>query len=77
MNIQVKLFGVLAEIVGSQKIEVNYSGDIESVKKQLIQTYPKLGQHKFLVSVDQKLETHNRAIGPEHEIAFLPPFAGG
>lgn len=77
MEVNIKYFGMLAEITGcsSEKVE----GEIDTVadlQKVLLDKYPdfknkdfRIAQHQELVALKTKLTGQ--------EIAVLPPFAGG
>lgn len=77
MNIQVLLFGSMAEIVGKAKLIVNDCNDTDSLKVKMIIEYPQLNNCVFLISVNKKLIKANHQLEQGNEVAFLPPFAGG
>lgn len=74
---EIKYFGMLAEITGKDRETLDISGvTVAEVKKQLHRTYPELAQKGYQVAIDQELVTDdNPATGKE--MALLPPFAGG
>ena len=77
MNIQVLLFGLLADLTGQSKLIINDCNDIQSLKEKLIDEYPQLKDCVFLISINKKLVNNNQKLEPGSEVAFLPPFAGG
>lgn len=77
MNIQVLLFGSVADIVGKAKLIVNDCNDTDSLTVKMITDYPQLNNCVFLISVNKKLVKKNHPLEQRSEVAFLPPFAGG
>lgn len=77
MNINVILFGQLADVVGKSVLTVNNCYDTESIKKKVIKEFPALAHYEFLISIDKKIARNNQKLEGKNEIAFLPPFAGG
>jgi molybdopterin converting factor small subunit len=77
MNIEVLLFGQLAEIVGKSKLIVNDCKDTQSLKEKLVNDYPRLKECVFLISVNKLVVKKNHMIEIGNEVALLPPFAGG
>lgn len=77
MNIHIKFFGSLAELIGKSKLVVNDCTDILSVKEKMICEYPQLKDCVFLIAVNKKLVKDNHPLEEGNEVAFLPPFAGG
>lgn len=77
MNIQVKVFGQLAEIIGNDQIQFKDIADTDLLRKELISGFPKLADYPFVVAVDKKVANKNMKLNPGDVIALLPPFAGG
>ncbi|MCE9539198.1 MAG: MoaD/ThiS family protein [Bacteroidetes bacterium] len=77
MNIHIRFFGSLADLIGKSKLVVNDCTDVLSVKEKIICEYPQLKDSVFLISVNKKLVKDNHLLEEGNEIAFLPPFAGG
>lgn len=77
MNIHIRFFGSLADLIGKSKLVVNDCTDILSVKEKVICEYPQLKDCVFLISVNKKLVKDNHPLEEGNEVAFLPPFAGG
>ena len=77
MKIQLKFFGQLAEVIGKSQMEVAEIYSTDSLINKMLIDYPKLHNYKFLVSIDKKIVNENKALESGHEVAFLPPFAGG
>lgn len=70
------LFGILADVTGKSSMELN-AVDTDSLRKELLNRFPALNQYRFQVAVNKKLIKSNMMLSDHHEIALLPPFAGG
>ena len=77
MSIQIKLFGPLVDVIGRSEIEIRDISDSDSLKKQMMDDFPDLKSHVFLISVCRKIVLNNVSLKSGDEVAFLPPFAGG
>lgn len=77
MGIQIKIFGQLAELIGSDKLLLQDVKDTDLLRKRLISDFPKLADYPFVVAVDKKVINENRTLKEDDEVALLPPFAGG
>lgn len=77
MGIQIKIFGQLAELIGSDKLLLQDVKDTDLLRKRLISNYPNLVDYPFVVAVDKKVINENRTLKEDDEVALLPPFAGG
>jgi len=76
-RIRLKAFGVLAEKIGTDSLEIENPGSSEALKRQLLQQFPELQSLTFRMAVDRKLIQAETAISTGQEIALLPPFSGG
>ncbi|MFL1896301.1 MoaD/ThiS family protein [Aquimarina sp. 2-A2] len=77
MIIDIKYFGMLAEITGcsNEKFECSNT-KISELKKNLINRYPGLNNVNFTIAQDQEIVNENNKITGE-EVAIFPPFSGG
>lgn len=77
MQVEVKYFGMLAEITGcdSEQIAVS-SSKIAGLKEILLSKYPDFKNKDFRIAQNQDLVTDTTLLTGK-EIAILPPFAGG
>lgn len=75
LNIQV--FGQLAEIIGGSSIIIPFIETTGELKNRLLQTYPALQNNRFVIAVDKKIQSDNATIAPGASLALLPPFSGG
>jgi molybdopterin converting factor small subunit len=79
MTVRVLYFGMLAEALGIQEESI----DLAEIQTELPlanyfrQRHPSLKRFQFSVAVNQELCTQLPTEVPVHEIAILPPFAGG
>lgn len=77
MEIQVLLFGILAEKAGETTIIIQGITDIESLKTYMFDRFPEFEDLTFQVSVNKDLIRENASLKDGDEVALLPPFAGG
>lgn len=77
MNIQVKIFGPLADVVGSSQLSVDNVNDTDLLMQKIIKDFPKLKSYEFKVAVGTALTTKNTILKSGDVVALLPPFAGG
>ena len=72
----VLLFGMLAEVTGKSEIKSN-AKDVNSLKENLFNEFPKLKKYKFQIAVNKEKTENNISLSDDDEVALLPPFAGG
>lgn len=75
--IRIKAFGMLAEKMGTDSLEIENPGSSEVLKQQLLKQFPELKQMTFRMALDRKLLQTDTDISQGQEIALLPPFSGG
>lgn len=77
MQIDVKYFGMLAEITGcdSEKVESEIQ-TVADLQKVLLGKYPDFKNKDFRIAQNQELVALETKLTGQ-EIAVLPPFAGG
>jgi len=77
MQVEVKYFGMLAEITGcnSEQLVIS-SPEITGLKEVLLNKYPDFVNKDFRIAQNQELVSDTALLTGE-EIAVLPPFAGG
>ena len=73
----VKTFGILAQKLNQQELELPFCRDTEELKEKIFQLYPNLEDFKFSLAVDKKLVQEPQPLTGNEEIALLPPFSGG
>jgi molybdopterin converting factor small subunit len=76
-RIHLKAFGMLAEKMGTDSLEIENPGSSELLKQQLLAQFPELKDMTFRMALDRKLLQADTDISQGQEIALLPPFSGG
>ena len=77
MSIHVKFFGLLADIIGKTDLTIDGISDTDSLKKKMLNDFPKLKGQSFTIAVSKQIIKGNQSLNSGDEIALLPPFAGG
>ncbi|MBJ7880410.1 MoaD/ThiS family protein [Gelidibacter salicanalis] len=77
MHIEIKYFGMLAEVTGcsSEILELSVT-PVSGLKEFLFKKHPGLQQKDFRIAQNQELVSEETMLTGQ-EIAILPPFAGG
>jgi len=76
-RIRLKAFGMLAEKIGADSLEIENPGSSEALRRLLLQQFPVFQSLTFRMAVDRKLIHEETDISAGQEIALLPPFSGG
>lgn len=77
MNLNIKYFGLLAEITQCSEETLSFSKEtVADLLAELFQKYPKLQTKDFQVAHQQEIADKQTKI-THPEIALLPPFSGG
>ena len=74
---KVLLFGMLAENIGTQEIEIDSMSDLDSLRNYLVERFPSLKNRQFIIAVNKQKADKNIKLKLGDEIALIPPFAGG
>lgn len=78
MILKLKYFGMIAEAVGKENEEFEFTNSSVEELDQLIKNkYEKLFTMNYKVAVNQSFVEENTMLKDNDEIALLPPFAGG
>lgn len=75
--IRIKAFGMIAETIGKDSFELQSIQDTDELIKLLTKKHPSLKKINFAIAVDKELINKNTSLGPDSEVALLPPFSGG
>ncbi len=77
MQLQIKYFGLLAEITHCDEETIEFSkSQVSELLEELYLKYPSLKQKDFKVAQNHEIvSTDSNITNPE--IALLPPFSGG
>jgi len=77
MTLNVKYFGLLAEITNCSEETIDFSKKtVKDLLMLLNKKYPELKDKDFQVAQNNEIVLKNTLIS-ESEIALLPPFSGG
>ena len=76
-QVEVKPFGVLAEIIGAQSFIVKDVDTTASLIRQIEDQFPGLKEKKYALAVNRQIVTNDTVLEPNAIIALLPPFSGG
>ena len=80
MQVKVKIFGQLTDIIKSNTLtltDTTDTTDTNSLVDQLKKQYPALDQAKYILAVDKQTVTENTILKDGSIVALLPPFSGG
>jgi MoaE-MoaD fusion protein len=85
VQVSVRVFGGLTEVVGSSRVVVSVDvsagevPDVAALRAALVAAYPQLTAYlpRTAVAVDLAVAADDTVIGPDAEVALLPPVAGG
>lgn len=75
--IHIKAFGMVAEKIGTNQLEIENPGSTAELKVQLFAKFPELKTIKFSMALDKKMVQTELKISSGAEVALLPPFSGG
>lgn len=73
----VYLFGKLADIAGSNQVQIEPQNNSNDLIQHLEDQLPDLAKQKYLLSVNEEIIKSNKQLSPDDEVALLPPFSGG
>lgn len=76
-TIHIKAFGMVAEKIGSDSLEIENPGSTQNLRLQLFERFPDLKPVKFSLALNKKVIQGDSEIEAGMEIALLPPFSGG
>ncbi|MBB6502355.1 MoaD/ThiS family protein [Pedobacter cryoconitis] len=77
MNIEVLLFGRLAELLGSERLHLEAVADTDAVCSQLEGLCPALKQLNYQIAVNHMIIHDNQWLTDGMTVALMPPFSGG
>lgn len=73
---KVLLFGVIAEMAGTDRLDLEASS-LAELRQRLCERIPELPGLSHSIAVDRTIVHADRPLAGSEEIAVLPPFAGG
>ncbi len=80
MKITVLLFGILRDVVGKNKLDIELSANntLLSIKTELMGSYPKLNQYQnFSMAVNETYQDNEFILKENDIVALIPPVSGG
>jgi len=77
MQIRIKIFGQLTDIIHNTELTLSGMTDTDSVLNELNGRYPALANAKYIVAVDKQAISGNTILKEGSAVALLPPFSGG
>jgi len=80
MKCNILLFGIAADIVGSNELtlDIAKNTDVNSLKTILIDTYSGFKNvHQFAIAVNESYASNETLIQPNDIVAIIPPVSGG
>jgi molybdopterin converting factor subunit 1 len=80
MQIQVLLFGIVADLVGESTIEMELSENtsIKNFKEELIIRFPQLKNYStYAVAVNENYAQNDVILKEQDVLAIIPPVSGG
>jgi molybdopterin converting factor small subunit len=76
-KIRIRSFGIVAEIIGSNVLDIHHMANTDELQAWLLRQYPALEKQAFSMALNQSMLQTQTALTPGDEIALLPPFSGG
>lgn len=77
MNLNIKYFGLLAEISGCSEEQLDFTKtSVSELLETLFEKHPSLKEKDFQVAQNHEITSREMPV-TESEIALLPPFSGG
>jgi len=77
MKVNVRIFGQLTEITGTDFLAFQDIPDTGLLIDHLKELFPALEHARFACAVDRKVITENTPLRENCDVALLPPFSGG
>ncbi len=79
MSIKILFFGATAEATGNREVIVTANGfsNVSSILDELCETYPRLGAHRLLFSLNQQFAGGHESVHDGDEIAIFTAVSGG
>ncbi len=80
MTLQILLFGITTDLLGTSSIELNLSENstVSDLKFVLVSKHPKLEKLKaYAVAVNETYAEDDIILNPNDVVAIIPPVSGG
>lgn len=76
-KVNLQYYGVLAEIAGSGKEEIENISDLNNLKSLLQVRYPAMDNYNIVYAVNDTIVRDNFSFCNNESVALMPPFSGG
>ncbi len=77
MEIMLRAFGQLTEIIKTNVVALPDGADSDALVQELQKMYPALAAKKYMIAIDKKTISRNTGLAEGSTVALLPPFSGG
>ncbi len=79
MKVSVLFFGATADEAGTREIEIDFADNAkaEEVFGEIVNKFPRLGNHKLLFAVNQEYAGGDETISDGDELAVFTAVSGG
>ena len=77
MQINIKTFGAVTDLLEDTEIEVNDGATLRDLKHTLLEQFPQLKQQYFRLGIGARLPDEETELMEGDEVSLMPPFAGG
>jgi molybdopterin converting factor small subunit len=80
MKITLKYFGIIAEIMDTEKETITIDSNsinLEDIKNILNKKNSSLNEQEYKIAINHSIADHNITINNNDVISLLPPFSGG
>ena len=77
MEINLLVFGQIADITGKQNRKVSGVQTTDELKQKLESEYAALKSVSYSIAVNKVIIKNNTTLSNEDTVALLPPFSGG
>ncbi|MGB2128832.1 MAG: molybdopterin converting factor subunit 1 [Flavicella sp.] len=79
MQLNVLFFGIVADLLGTDTIKMDFSGkNVFDFKEQLVKNHPVLVSYKnYAVAVNEHYASDETPLSQGDTIAIIPPVSGG
>ena len=74
---EIKVYGRLTDIVGSNGLNPEEVEDTDQLKKKLVFLCPDLSDVDYAIAVNNQIVRGNHPLHKNDVISLLPPFSGG
>jgi molybdopterin synthase sulfur carrier subunit len=77
MQVKVLLFGVLAEVTGTNTKHYMDVKSIGDLKLRMQDDFPEIVHYNYRIALNNEIINNDPQLNDGDEVAFMPPFAGG